>query len=59
VAQDDIALAEQLASDYDLEATWLVARREGKTHLLPLRRTNRQDSSLRRLIRHLTAHRAA
>ena len=33
---DDTIVAE-LAADYDRDATFMVAEREGKTHLLPLR----------------------
>ena len=35
-AGDDATVAE-LAAGYDTEATLMVAEREGKTHLLPLR----------------------
>ncbi|MEI5672771.1 MULTISPECIES: hypothetical protein [unclassified Nocardioides] len=34
--QDDYVA--ELAASYDREATLMVAQREGKTHLLPLRR---------------------
>lgn len=34
----DLVLAVELAQVYDDEATRMVAEREGKTHLLPLRR---------------------
>ena len=37
VGQDDPGRAEELAADYDVEATTLVAEHEGLTHLLPLR----------------------
>jgi len=33
----DLARAVELARQYDLEATRMVAEREGKAHLLPLR----------------------
>ncbi len=51
VAQDDLVRAEQLAADYDTEATTLIAEREGLTHLLPLRRQGRPQSRLRALVR--------
>lgn len=38
VAEGDLDLAEELAQAYDREAIELLAEREGKTHLLPLRR---------------------
>lgn len=38
VATGDQDLVDELASGYDTEATWMVAEREGKTHLLPLKR---------------------
>lgn len=38
VDRDDQALIDELAAGYDREATWMVAEREGKTHLLPLKR---------------------
>ncbi|MDP2773348.1 MAG: hypothetical protein Q8O61_07290 [Nocardioides sp.] len=38
VAAGDQALVDELAAGYDAEATWMVAEREGKTHLLPLKR---------------------
>ena len=50
IAEDDEVLAYQLAEDYDTEAVQLVAEREGKTHLLPLRRRT-LDTPLRRLAR--------
>ncbi|MBB6626934.1 hypothetical protein H5V45_06330 [Nocardioides sp. KIGAM211] len=34
----DLVRAVELAQVYDVEATRMVAEREGKTHLLPLRR---------------------
>ena len=38
VGTGDQALVDELAAGYDAEATWMVAEREGKTHLLPLKR---------------------
>jgi hypothetical protein len=38
VATGDQHLVDELASGYDTEATTMVAEREGKTHLLPLKR---------------------
>jgi hypothetical protein len=38
VESDDQATVDELAAAYDAEATWMVAEREGKTHLLPLQR---------------------
>ena len=38
VAEGALDLAEELAQAYDREAIELLAEREGKTHLLPLRR---------------------
>lgn len=38
VEAGDLARAVELATMYDVEATRMVAEREGKTHLLPLRR---------------------
>lgn len=51
---DDVATAEELAVAYDVDATRLVAEREGRTDMLPLvRRTRptpaRPDTSRRRL----------
>jgi hypothetical protein len=59
VAEDDYALADQLAEAYDDDAVRLVAEREGKTHLLPIQRPEAHESSLRRLVRMLRAGRAA
>ena len=59
VAADDIARAERLAAEYDVEATTLVAEHEGLAHLLPLRRQGEPDSRLRALVRRLRHHRAA
>ena len=38
VDADNQPLIDELAAGYDTEATWMVAEREGKTHLLPLKR---------------------
>ncbi len=51
IAEDDEVSAHQLAEDYDTDAIQLIAEREGKTHLLPLRRRGTPDSPLRRLAR--------
>lgn len=59
VARDDLAAAERLAAEYDDDAVTLVAEREGKTHLLPLRRGQVTDTPLRRLIARLRSTRAA
>jgi hypothetical protein len=48
IAEDDEVRAYQLAEDYDTEAVQMVAEREGKTHLLPLRRRT-WDTPLRRM----------
>ncbi len=42
VAEGDLRRAEALAHAYDDEAGALLAEREGKTHLLPLRRRARR-----------------
>ena len=59
VERDDVATAEQLAQSYEDDAIQLMAEREGLTHLLPLQRTVRHESSLRRLVRRLVPSRAA
>jgi len=59
VERDDIATAEQLAQGYEDDAILLMAQREGLTHLLPLKRTVRHESSLHRLVRRLRPSRAA
>lgn len=38
VESGDESAVQELAAGYDAEATWMVAAREGKTHLLPLKR---------------------
>lgn len=38
VEEGDMARAAELAAAYDTESIQMVAEREGKTHLLPLRR---------------------
>lgn len=59
VGADDPAGAERLAAEYDDAATTLVAEREGRTHLLPLRRGPVLDTPLRRLVSRLRLSRAA
>ncbi len=59
VASDDLERAESLAEAYDADATRLTAEREGKTHLLPIRRAGEPDSPLRRLVARLRLDRAA
>lgn len=59
VADDAFALAHELAAAYDDDAIQLIAEREGKTHLLPIRRPALYDTPLRRLAKHLTLSRAA
>ena len=59
VEHDDLDLADRLAAEYDQEAIALIAAREGKTHLLPIRRPVHADSGLRRMVRRLTEGRAA
>jgi len=59
VAQNDVVRAEQLAQAYDEEAIRLIAEREGKTHLLPISRTRRVETPLRRLVARLRVTRAA
>lgn len=58
VAEDDLERAERLAAAYDDEAVRLVAEREGRTHLLPLRRET-PDTPLRRLVARLRLPRVA
>ena len=59
IERDDVAGAEQLAQSYEDEAIRLMAEREGLTHLLPLQRSVRPESSLHRLVRRLRPSRAA
>jgi len=59
VERDDLARAEQLAHAYDAEAIALIAEREGKTHLLPIRRPAEAESPLRRWVGRLRAGVAA
>jgi hypothetical protein len=56
---NDYARAEALAAMYEDDAIQLMAEREGKTHLLPLRRQKSPDTSLRQMIRQVVASRAA
>jgi hypothetical protein len=55
---NDLALADELAVGYDNDAITLMAEREGKTHLLPLKRRAVADSRLRRIVRLLAPHAA-
>ncbi len=60
VAQDDLALAEELAARYDREAILLMAEREGRQDLLPLFGfIAPRDTPLRRLARRLSTAQAA
>jgi hypothetical protein len=59
VADDDLDRADRLAAEYDAEAVRLVAEREGRTDQLPLVRRRAADTPLRRLVRRLSAARAA
>ena len=59
VAEDDLKRAEQLALAYDDEAIRLIAEREGKTHLLPIRRPAPVETPLRRWVSRLRAGLAA
>jgi hypothetical protein len=59
VESDDLERAERLAEAYDSDAIQLIAEREGKTHLLPIRRAGQPDSPLRRLVTRLRVARAA
>ena len=59
VAHDDFTLADQLAQAYDDEAVHLIAVREGRTHLLPLRRRQVTETPLRRMVKRLRLSRAA
>lgn len=49
IESGDHRAADDLAAAYDNDAVQLVAEREGKTHLLPLLRSNPTDTPLRRL----------
>ena len=55
----DLERAEGLAEAYDADAIALIAEREGKTHLLPIRRPGEPDTPLRRLVARLRLARAA
>jgi hypothetical protein len=59
VADDDLDRADRLAAEYDEEAILMIAVREGRTDMLPLRRPVPTDSGLRALIRRLTHQHAA
>lgn len=59
IGEDDDARADQLAQAYDDDAIQLIAEREGKTHLLPIRRPTARETSLGRLVHRLRGTRAA
>lgn len=59
VSSDDTLRAESLAAEYDDAAIQLIAEREGKTHLLPIRRGAVTETPLRRLAARLRMPRAA
>lgn len=58
VADDDLARAHRLASEYDEEASALVAAHDGPAGLRPIRRPEHAESGLRALVRRLTARAA-
>jgi hypothetical protein len=58
VADGDLGRADRLAAEYDEEAIMMIAVREGRTDLLPLRRPQHADSGLRALVRRF-GHRPA
>ena len=43
LTEDDLTRADELAQAYDHDAIELVAARENKTHLLPIRRPKRRE----------------
>lgn len=59
VADNDLDRADRLAMEYDQEAIQMIAVREGRTDMLPLRRPVHADSGLRALVRRLAHHQAA
>jgi hypothetical protein len=67
IAGDDVALAAELAAEYDRDALLLVADHEGRHDLLPLFGLDRdggrlpaeRDTPLRRLVARVAALRAA
>ncbi|MFA6576421.1 MAG: hypothetical protein WCS84_13450 [Nocardioides sp.] len=67
IAGDDVALAAELAAEYDRDALLLVADREGRRDLLPLFGLDRdggrlpadRDTPLHRLVARVAALRAA
>jgi hypothetical protein len=59
IEEDDLARADRLAAEYDDEAISMIARHEGRTDQLSLRRPTHADSGLRARIRRFTHHRAA
>jgi hypothetical protein len=61
VGRDDLDRVHALAAEYDDEAVLMIAEREGKAALLPLRRPRRRSTTLSRLAarRRSTGRRAA
>lgn len=67
IEDNDVALAAELATDYDRDALLLLADREGRHDLLPLfgldrdggRLSVERDTPLRRLVARVAALRAA
>jgi hypothetical protein len=61
VARDDLDRVQALAAEYDDEAVLMIAEREGKAALLPLRRPRRRNTPLSRFSarRRSTGRRAA
>jgi len=59
VADDDLDRADRMAAESDEEAIEMIAIREGRTDLLPIRRPQHADSGLRALIRRISQRRAA
>ena len=59
LTEDDLTRAGELAQAYDHDAIELVAARENKTHLLPIRRPQRREPALRRLVSRMSLSHAA
>lgn len=64
VAEDDVALAEELAGRYEDDAIKMIVERQGSADLLPFRRpasppAASATSSLRRIVGRLRPRRAA
>lgn len=59
LTEDDLTRADELAQAYDHDAIELVAARENKTHLLPIRRPKRREPALRRLVSRMSLSHAA